>query len=473
VNFRATDESTEMLLTDYLEGRLDPARQKEIDAYLERHPRERQVIEQLRSQRDLLGELPKDQAPPEIYEAVSGQIERSVLLSSLSEIASEKTGAMRSRPARLALAAVVLLSMGLGVVIYIIVSPPAGNPGTVGAGGGPIAMNSPAGQVSSPAPRPAGDDTSRVPAPLASVPAPLAAPGDQASPVSPLSAAPVQAEAQRSNTAGASAVDAVPLPSASVRATPAVRRSLKSGQTHPALTPEMAAKASPDAKVSPDAKASPEQAGELPVFQLSLRSSNPLATQGRIEQFLHAGGWSFSASPALTPTDPDTKASVTAGEKPTDANDSVLLPSAADGAAAGGTTPTSPTPAVTSRLLIRVEGDQLDALKSALLSVVQSASPPAWPTTQSTDSPPAVQTQPPPPPATAGDASLKAPAPQNSDVTGGAQSADQARPRMVNLLIIISPPPAAPIPPGSAPVPPAPAAPSGPLAPTTAPTSRP
>lgn len=128
MSVRAADESTEMLLADYLEGNLAPDRRAEIDAYLSAHPKERAVIDQLAAQRGLLAALPRESAPADVRDAVQSQLERSMLLESLSEIGSEKAVGMRSRPQTLALAAMVVLSLGMGVAIYTIIAPPTRGP---------------------------------------------------------------------------------------------------------------------------------------------------------------------------------------------------------------------------------------------------------------------------------------------------------------------------------------------------------
>lgn len=381
MNFRAVDESTEMLLTDYLEGTLDPARQQEIDEYLERHPREKQVIQQLRAQRQLLAELPRERVPGEVYEGVSGQIERSVLLSSLAEIGSSKTGAVRLRPARFALAAVVLMSMGLGVVIYIIASP---TPAVRVASGGGDNRDYVAGKAVPAHPlegqgAKAGEGTdtktvisSRDPNPrdqagvsatplMASVPEAESrgseAMGAPAAPTSasgyltgPPGTASASGPADADGKTGGAGKDVALRESQPPTPTPALAQPGADGGGPLPVTASDAQIESPSNQQATSPAGG--TAGTTGTHSLTLYARDKAAARERIEQFLRTGGWSFAATgPA-----PDEH---TAGDATLAAK------------AAGNNTMT---------LLVRVEADQVEALKSVLLNKAReetdSAPPP-------------------------------------------------------------------------------------------------
>src|SRR5438034_1279525 len=121
-------EQIEARLAAYIDGELDANERAEIEKHLENNPQHKQLIEELMGQRDLLKVLPREKAPPEIAETIHSQLERSVLLGK----AGEDTGAAALRinrwPHRGAIAAIVLLTAGLGVLVYMVLPsnrPPA------------------------------------------------------------------------------------------------------------------------------------------------------------------------------------------------------------------------------------------------------------------------------------------------------------------------------------------------------------
>jgi hypothetical protein len=68
--------------------------------------------------RDLVRALPKEKAPPEIAESIQSQLERSVLLGSPSELAEDPGMRINRWPHRGAIAAIILLTAGLGILVY-------------------------------------------------------------------------------------------------------------------------------------------------------------------------------------------------------------------------------------------------------------------------------------------------------------------------------------------------------------------
>jgi hypothetical protein len=116
-------ENIEAKLAAYIDGDLDAQGRAEIEKHLAANPQHRTLIEQLSKQRDLLRELPREEAPEDILEALQNQMERSVLLGDAGE-PSERLKISRW-PQRFAVAAIVLLTVGLGAIIYFVL--PRGN----------------------------------------------------------------------------------------------------------------------------------------------------------------------------------------------------------------------------------------------------------------------------------------------------------------------------------------------------------
>src|SRR5688500_11846899 len=111
-------ENIEAKLCAYVEGDLDAAGRVEIEKHLEQHPNHRRLLAELTATRDLLRHLPREQAPPELAAAFNAQLERSALLD--SPVAEANATAIRGNvlPRLFAMAAIVLLTVGLGVVVY-------------------------------------------------------------------------------------------------------------------------------------------------------------------------------------------------------------------------------------------------------------------------------------------------------------------------------------------------------------------
>src|SRR4051812_1376885 len=131
-------EQIEAKLCAYLEGELDEQGRAEIEKHLEQHPAHRKLLSEVGKTRGLLRALPREPAPPDICEAFQGQLERSVLLSDFDNSASGSSMKINRWPQHLAVAAVVVLAAGLGLVVFF--GLPSGTPqshyAVVGGGGG-------------------------------------------------------------------------------------------------------------------------------------------------------------------------------------------------------------------------------------------------------------------------------------------------------------------------------------------------
>lgn len=119
-------EIIEAKLASYIDGELDPADRAEIEAHLDANPQYRRLVEELRGGRDLLRDLPREQAPPDLAETFTAHLERSALLSSEDV---ERPSRMRigGGARMLATAAIIALMSGLGVTVYYVLPGHGGN----------------------------------------------------------------------------------------------------------------------------------------------------------------------------------------------------------------------------------------------------------------------------------------------------------------------------------------------------------
>jgi hypothetical protein len=128
----SSKEKIEAQLCAYIEDELDERDRADIERHLQTNPQHKALIAELRKHRDLLQTLPRATVPGELNENLTGQLERSTLLSDDDE--TSEAGARINRwPQLTAVAAVLLLAVGLGIVVYYVLPPANG-------GRGPMAM---------------------------------------------------------------------------------------------------------------------------------------------------------------------------------------------------------------------------------------------------------------------------------------------------------------------------------------------
>ena len=109
-------EQIQAKLVAYLDGELTGPERAEIERHLRSHPTHMALMKQLMRHRQLLRSLPVEKAPPDLLENLQAQLEREALLSDLHP-APVVLRIHRWYPV-LAAAAVFLLAIGLGVVIF-------------------------------------------------------------------------------------------------------------------------------------------------------------------------------------------------------------------------------------------------------------------------------------------------------------------------------------------------------------------
>src|SRR4051812_15679587 len=99
-------ENIESKLCDYVDGLLGEREREEIEAYLDRYPESRKLVDDLIRQRVVLRDLPRQNAPADLVEHFQGRLERSVLLSDLDMSHGEQRLSYKRRPHFAAMAAV-------------------------------------------------------------------------------------------------------------------------------------------------------------------------------------------------------------------------------------------------------------------------------------------------------------------------------------------------------------------------------
>ena len=107
-------EATEARLCAYLEGTLLPTEKVEIERHLLANPQHKRLLAELATTREWTRMLPFENVPIDLAEAFQGQVERSILLDD-----SDAQGAtVRRWPQLVLIAATVVITLGLGFLIY-------------------------------------------------------------------------------------------------------------------------------------------------------------------------------------------------------------------------------------------------------------------------------------------------------------------------------------------------------------------
>ncbi|MGC4030290.1 MAG: hypothetical protein QM754_00885 [Tepidisphaeraceae bacterium] len=117
-------EEMEARLAGYIDGTLPPAQCAEIEAYLKSNPTHAKLITELQSIRSAVASLPRENAPAEVLDTLQANLERHSLLENVEESVTPMR--ISHWPQFGAVAAVLLLTTGLGVLIYTVM--PSGRP---------------------------------------------------------------------------------------------------------------------------------------------------------------------------------------------------------------------------------------------------------------------------------------------------------------------------------------------------------
>jgi Polysaccharide biosynthesis/export protein/Putative zinc-finger len=113
-------EATEAKLCAYLEGELSPSERTEIEQHLAANPQHRQLLSDLAKTREWMRSIPTESSPFDLAEAFAAQTERSMLLD------DPQSGSrlIIRWPQYLSVAAIVALTLGLGVLVVSMLKAP-------------------------------------------------------------------------------------------------------------------------------------------------------------------------------------------------------------------------------------------------------------------------------------------------------------------------------------------------------------
>ena len=115
-------EAVEAQLCAYLEDELSPAERAVIEQHLAVHPQHRQLLADLALNRGWLRDVKHEAAPAEVGEAFRQQVERSLLMGEDRPAAGRSGGRWRQFGV---LAALLLMTAGLGVVLTVMLAAPS------------------------------------------------------------------------------------------------------------------------------------------------------------------------------------------------------------------------------------------------------------------------------------------------------------------------------------------------------------
>src|SRR3954471_2604437 len=127
----SSKERIEAQLCAYIDGDLTDAERVEIEQHLSSNPQHRKLMEELRGHSGLLRALPRAKVPIELNESLTGQLERTALLDPSDDESSDAVLKINRWPQITAVAAVLLLAVGLGIVVYYVLPTDQGNRGRV------------------------------------------------------------------------------------------------------------------------------------------------------------------------------------------------------------------------------------------------------------------------------------------------------------------------------------------------------
>jgi hypothetical protein len=122
-------EQIESRLAAYIDGELADADRAEIEKYLAANPSHRQLIMELKQQRAQIASLPRESAPVEVLDHLQSHLERQALLENVEDGADSMR--INRWPQWTAVAAMLLLTVGLGALVFSVLPGGALNHETV------------------------------------------------------------------------------------------------------------------------------------------------------------------------------------------------------------------------------------------------------------------------------------------------------------------------------------------------------
>jgi hypothetical protein len=119
-------QEIEARLAAYVDGTLPADQRAEIEAYLKANASHGRLIAELKSIKTAVATLPKEKAPAEVLDGLQAHLERHQLLEGVEE--SVSSSRIQRWPQFGALAAVLMLAAGLGILVYAVLPKQKGPP---------------------------------------------------------------------------------------------------------------------------------------------------------------------------------------------------------------------------------------------------------------------------------------------------------------------------------------------------------
>src|SRR5882757_2037435 len=121
-------EEIEAKLAAYVDGELTPAERVEIETHLQNNPSHRELLQDLVLHRNLIRGLPREKAPGDCTEGFQGQLERDILLGGDELSKSRSRFRIQYSPQLLSAAAIILVAVALGIIVYAVLPPHQSHP---------------------------------------------------------------------------------------------------------------------------------------------------------------------------------------------------------------------------------------------------------------------------------------------------------------------------------------------------------
>lgn len=119
-------QEIEARLAAYVDGTLPADQRAEIEAYLKANANHGRLIAELKSIKAAVTTLPKEKAPAEVLDGLQAHLERHQLLEDVED--SVGSSRIQRWPQVGALAAVLMLAAGLGILVYVVLPKRKGPP---------------------------------------------------------------------------------------------------------------------------------------------------------------------------------------------------------------------------------------------------------------------------------------------------------------------------------------------------------
>lgn len=116
----SNQENIEAKLAAYVDGELSGAEREEIERHLAANPQHRKLMSELMQLSGMVKALPRAKAPADVLDSLQSQLERSALLGRPEELTGEPSYKIGFWTQFRAIAAIVILTIGLATVVYFV-----------------------------------------------------------------------------------------------------------------------------------------------------------------------------------------------------------------------------------------------------------------------------------------------------------------------------------------------------------------